>query len=207
MAKNPPSKGSSAKIRFIMLEADIVDGDINQITQAIQNAFRPNVPVQYRAQASDKAISGIIQDVVPNDREDVDDVASDERSIDGDARVPSANPRPSRPRKPSVPKVIEIDLKTEPAWERFAKEHDPKTDFDKFLTVAFWLKEHRHIDAITADHAYTCFRAVGWSTAISDFSKPLRNLRDRQFMASGAVRGEFAINHLGTDRVIKLKAK
>ncbi|MES0100947.1 hypothetical protein [Mesorhizobium sp. M0019] len=40
MAKQSTSKNGTSRIRFIMLDAEIPEGDLNQITLAIQNALR-----------------------------------------------------------------------------------------------------------------------------------------------------------------------
>lgn len=206
MAKSTQPKGGSAKIRFVMLEADISDGDLDQITQAIQNAFRPTTVVQYRPPAIERVALGTSSE--PLAESDASIVESDETESGSVVKQNGGGgSRQAKPRRSKTPSVIEIDLKAEPAWVDFAKEHDPQTDFDRFLTVALWFKEARSTSAITADHAYTCYRAAGWSTGIPDFSKPLRNLRDRQFMTSGQNPGEFSINHLGIDRVLKLKEK
>jgi len=204
MAKSNPTKGTSAKIRFVMLEADISDGDLTQITQAIQNAFRPNAVVQHRSAATPAIASASLE------IDAQDEVALDHglpEDFDGREHNHVVSSRASKPRKPPALNVLDLDLKTDRSWEDFAKEHDPQSDVDKFLTVAVWFKEHRATDAITADHVYTCFRAIGWSTSIPDFGKPLRNLKQHKFMGSGPNRGEFVINHLGIDKVLKLKVK
>ena len=206
MAKANPPKSGSAKIRFVMLEADIVDGDLDQITQAIQNAFRPNTVVQYKVAPQEKA--ALSAPILEQELPEADLVETNDDEGRTPSRANGSSPsRSSKPRKVKTPTVLELDLKSEPTWQDFAKEHDPQTDFDRFLTVALWLKEARSIAAVTADHVYTCYRAIGWSTSIADFAKPLRNLRDRQFMNTGPTPGEYAINHLGVDRVLKLKEK
>ena len=45
MAKTIPKTGGNSKIRFIMLEADLADGDLTQITSAITQAMRQGQPV------------------------------------------------------------------------------------------------------------------------------------------------------------------
>jgi hypothetical protein len=44
MAKQPLEAGSS-RIRFIMLDAEIPEGNLSQITSAIQNALKPVLPL------------------------------------------------------------------------------------------------------------------------------------------------------------------
>ncbi|WP_457586600.1 hypothetical protein [Ensifer canadensis] len=40
--------GGTSKIRFIMVEPEVADGDIGQITQAIQNALKTCPPTNQR---------------------------------------------------------------------------------------------------------------------------------------------------------------
>jgi hypothetical protein len=49
MAKSAGKSGGTSRIRFVMLDAEIPDGDLSQITQAIHNALKPATIVQQRA--------------------------------------------------------------------------------------------------------------------------------------------------------------
>jgi len=42
------SKGGTSRIRFIMLDAELPEGDLSQITSAIQNALQPTTIIQQR---------------------------------------------------------------------------------------------------------------------------------------------------------------
>lgn len=70
MAKNSSSRGSTpSRIRFIMVEAELGDGDVGQITRAIQNALRPPPPPSVKRIApatqghSKKALDGEVDGV------------------------------------------------------------------------------------------------------------------------------------------------
>ncbi|MES0099762.1 hypothetical protein [Mesorhizobium sp. M0019] len=125
-----------------------------------------------------------------------------------DAQMESATARPARegrPRKPTVPKVLELDLMSGGSFEAFANEHTPKNDTERNLVVLAWFKEHRPDEAVTANHVYTCYRAIKWPSGIDDFSWPLRALKKEQLVTSPH-RGQYAINHLGIARVEKMGA-
>ena len=207
MAKTSGTKGGggSSRVRFIMLDAELSDGDLTQITQAIQNALRlhPNShAAQQRliaqAPARPPAPNGNAAEGEP--AETNDEVAEGEET--GTA---AATPAPRGPRKLRTPKVLDLDLTGDPSFASFVEARKIPSDQMKFLTVAAWLKEARGIDEITADHVYTCYRAVKWSSGI-DFDQPLRNLKHRQYLDSKQ-RGHFSINHLGLAEVEKLAAK
>lgn len=211
MARNTTAKnvggGGPARIRLVILEAEAPDGDLSQITLAVQNALRsPD-----GAGSTRRAITTIAQKGPPaNDRpagdeaEDVEMSEADEAPSEGEASSASS-PRVSQPRRPpKTPAVIDVDLMTGVSFESFAREKNPSSDLKRFLVVAAWFKDHRQLSSITADHVYTCYRAVKWSTNITDFGQPLRNLKHRQLMGAGENKGEYSINHLGIAEVEKL---
>jgi hypothetical protein len=195
MAKASASKGGSSRIRFIMLEAELPEGDLSQVTQAIQNALKPATPAPRLLQVMRVSGEGDIADEVLEQIE-ADDVGEEEA-----VTQPKA-PRNQAPRRYKSPDVVEIDLDKAVSFVDFATPKAPSSVADKYLTVAAWFKEERNTPAITQDHVYTCFRKIGWSTSIDDFNAPLRKLKHAK-LVSGDTSG-FIINHLGLDRVRKL---
>lgn len=201
MAKQPTSKSGTARVRFIMLEAELPEGDLSQIASAIQNALKPtSLVIQQRLQqvASPAALVNGGQDAEMEIEAEF--VASEEV---GDASPPVRSPKESKPRKPTAMKVLSIDLKTEPSFEAFANSHVPKNDTERNLVALAWFKEHRPNESVTANHVYTCYRAMKWPAAIDDFPSILRSLKSQQLVTSPG-RGQFEINHLGIDRVEKM---
>ena len=196
MAKGAAKSGSS-RIRFIMLEAELHDGDLSQVTQAIQNALKP-----VAAQAP-----RLIQVVRSSGESDVnlDDLLEDPEVGELDEQVataPRPSAKPSKPRAYKSPDVVEVDLDKAVSFIDFAAPKNPGSILEKYLTVAAWFKEQRDTPAITQDHVYTCFRKIGWSTSIDDFNRPFRKLKSQKYV-SGDTSG-FVINHLGLDKVHKL---
>jgi hypothetical protein len=200
-SKGGGSGGGPSRVRFIMLDADLNDGDLTQITQAIQNALRPQsngpparVPQQIRLPVlppTDEEIT-----VSPEGHIDEPEVVVDEQP-----RAASGSREPRPPRKFRTPQVLtDVDLNSPVSFFDYAKDRNLTSDRKKYLAVAAWFKEHRGVDAISADHVYTCFRAIKWNTQIDDFQAPLRALKRDQFMGSTG-RGLFAINHLGLAEV------
>jgi hypothetical protein len=203
MAKSAPQKptSGSARIRFIMLEAEIPEGDLSQFTHAIQHALRPaaiSVP-------SPRITSPPTQRV-PDHSDEVEaladlpsvETAIEERELAEEA-TPTQAPRRSPPR---TPKVLDIDLISEPSFATFADEKKPNNHSKRYLLVAAWFKQARGIDAITADHVYTCYRSVKWPCDVTDFAQPLRTLKHRQKMTQ--TDEAFVINHLGLQEVDEL---
>lgn len=202
VAKQQNSRGGTSRIRFIMLDAEIPEGDLNQITSAIQNALKPTTTVIQQRLPATSATSTLS-----------DGAQDTELEIDGEAVVSeeethseAASPRPSREprtRKPTSMKVLELDLTSEPSFESFANSHVPKNDTERNLVALAWFKECRPDEVVTANHVYTCYRSMKWPSGIEDFPSILRSLKQSQLVKSVG-RGQFEINHLGIARVDKM---
>lgn len=197
MAKSSGTKtNASSKIRFVMVEAELEAGDIGQITQAIQNALRgptiPSVPV--KRLATTPIASG-----TPEPETELEEVDESEST------TAESLPSKSRgPRKPSAaPNIVPLDMNADVSLASFAQGKDTQSQNKKYLVSAAWLKEHRGINGVTADHIYTCFRSMGWPTNIPDFWQPLRNLKSRRYFTTNEA-NEYEINHIGLDFVRKL---
>jgi hypothetical protein len=201
MAKTAIGKSAGpSRVRFIMVEAEIADGDIGQITQAIQNALRgPSPGIQRVVQPTGPQL--ISQEASKPDAEvEIED--EDETTVETAPR----SVKPKTARKPAAtPNVVEIDLSSDPSLASYAQKANPKSDRKRYLVILAWLKEHRGINAITADHIYTCYRSLKWPTAINDFGQPLRNLKVDQLVTSPE-KGSYTINHLGIAEVEKMLA-
>lgn len=197
MARSSQPKSGASRVRFIMLEADIQDGDLAQITQAIQNALRPAAPPVTRLIQATPLANGDAADLA------VDDYV-EEFPADEDVRVE----RPARNRKSRVartPTVLDdIDVDSSPGLKEFIAQFDLKSGVDKYLVIALWFRDARGVQTITVDHIYTCFRLLGWSTASADFSKTLRNLRDEQSLRGGA-RDGYCLTLTGAGKIEEKK--
>jgi hypothetical protein len=179
-----------SRIRFVMVDAEIAEGDVASVTHAIQSALRGPAPntVMKRIAAPPPQANGVA-DVAESEL--VNETAAEE--IDAVDVTPAA-PKAKTPRKPAPkPSVIPIDITSEPPLSSLA---DPKSNHRRYLAIAAWLHDHRGIEAITSDHIYTCYRHLSWPTDILDFAQPLRELKHKQYFTTPE-RGKYAINQLG----------
>lgn len=177
MAKQSSSRGGTSRIRFIVVEAELQEGELAQVTQVLQNAFKTQQVFPVRPQAARIASSSTVDEVAfePDEHE------SDDDFVEHVQPSPPRNPRKARPSR--VPNVVnDLDPKTDPSLRDFVAGYDAKSGFEKYLAIALWLRDARSTNTFTVDHIYTCFKLLGWSTNSSDFSKPLRNLADNQFL-------------------------
>jgi hypothetical protein len=206
MAKSASGKGGGpARIRFVMLDAEAPDGDLSQITLAVQNALRSSDG----AAGARRLITTVSPKAVPSANgidEPVEEVVED--SVE-EAASPVA-PRTTstrQPRKGKTPTVVnDVDLNAPMSFADFARAKNPTSNQKRHLVVAAWFKLHRNQDTITVDHIYTCYRSIGWPCNIPDFAQPLRELKHDQLLELRG-KGIYAINHLGLDKVDKLKGE
>lgn len=185
-----------ARIRFIMVDAELPDGDLTQISQAIQNALKPQVVALPRAasnQFSTPAASAIqSQDSVDSD--EIDATGGDEGEPAAPAR---ASTRVAKPRPVRTPKVLDnLDMDTEPSFLSFVAGKKITSDRRRYLLAALWLKQHRSVSEVTVDHIYTCYRWAKWPVDIPDFGGTLRKLASIQHMKKKG-KGKYEITHLG----------
>ncbi|WP_087002218.1 hypothetical protein [Rhizobium sullae] len=195
MAKGTTGKtGGTSKIRFIMVEAEIADGDIGQITQAIQNALKTSSP------ATTQRIAGPSVKAVAREAEiDGDDEVEEAEVVEIETPVRPPRPKVQRAAKPA-PEVLEIDMTSGTSLANYVHGANPKSNNKRYLLIAAWFKEHRETPAVTAAHVYTGFRTLKWPTSIPDFSQPLRDLKFTKYMTVPE-KGHYAINHLGIAEV------
>ncbi len=198
MAKTA-NKAGGTSLRFVMVDAEIAEGDIGPITQAIQNALRAPAPVQRLAAppASKPVVVDANGEHIPESDPDVEE---DVEVVDAAPETP----RQRAPRKPApTPNIIEIEMNNGVSLAAFVQGKDSKSHHKRFLIAAAWLKEHRNTDVVSDDHIYTCYRSLGWPTNIPDFAQPLRDLKAKKFF-NLPERARYAINHIGLAYVQKL---
>ena len=189
MAKNTQKSGGTARVRLIVLEAELPDGDVSQLAAALQNAIRSPAPPVIK-----RLTSTTTPQVNGGSEQPAEEVYEEDQGEVDAVDVTPVSPKPKTPRKAAPkPTVIDIDITSEPPLSSLS---DPKSNHKRYLAIAAWLHDHRKIEAVTADHIYTCYRHLGWPTDILDFAQPLRELKHKQFFTTPE-RGKYAINQLG----------
>ena len=177
-----------------MLEADLSEGDLGEVTAAIQNALRPKQ--QHYVIQQTNANASLEQDTSLDDLEEMVDDVDD----DGDTKARGTYKRKTTYR---TPKVVEITLDKSPSLKDFVAHHPPSSLTDKHLVILGWAEECSDLDALNVDQVYTAFRHLGWPSHQKDFSQPLRDLKKRQLI-EGSAKDGFKINHIGRGRVEEL---
>ncbi len=192
------SGGGTSRVRFVLFDAEVPDGEMGSLMQTIQNALRlPSpAPTVQRIAAAPKATAA--EPPLGEQPTEVIEDAEFEEAL----HQPAARPRAQR-KTPKAPNVVEMDMKSDVSLADFAKGKDAGSHHKRYMIAATWLKEHRGIDAVTADHIYTCYKSMNWPTNVPDFAQPLRELKSAKLFTQPG-KGLYAINHIGVDKVKNL---
>ncbi len=198
--KKGGSGSGGSKIRFVMLDAELRDGDITEITHAITSALR-------QAQPGQRLIPAAAPDAPEAGQNGKEAVGQQEREDEVEEIVETEDvaPRSAKPRKSSNPRVLsEVDLNSgEMPFATFAEQKGlPKQALKRYLLVAYWFKKYRNTPSVSQDHVFTCYKKMGWGTGTADFAQPLRDLS--RFGRGDFTPPNFTINHIGEDLVEKM---
>jgi hypothetical protein len=92
VAQQPTSKGGTSRIRFIMLDAEIPEGDLSQITAAIQNALKPTTTIIQQRLPSTQASAAL-----PNGSQDTEvEIEGESLELEEEAQPEATDPRSAR---------------------------------------------------------------------------------------------------------------
>lgn len=183
-----------------MLEADLADGNLAELTQAITNALKPAAPARYVSAPQQRVLNGS-GDAVSDDGEELEEQSGAEAQEEAPTAAPARGPRGTgKPRKSKPPEYIPDLIADREAFKAFAKEKATTSRNRQYLVAALWLKENANSSTVNADKIYTCFKTAGWSIGFNDWRAPFDNLVHTEHMRK-VTPGEFAINPLGEDTV------
>lgn len=124
-----------------------------------------------------------------------------------EVEIQSSAPAPKSPRRTlRSPEVLDLDLTSgDLSLEDLLSEVPTTKTNERYLLIAYWLKESRSLDGVTMDHIHTGFRHMGWQTP-RDAGQPLRDLKKNGWFHKGEGKGEYRINHVGENHVMKLRS-
>jgi hypothetical protein len=194
MAKNSGKTGGTSRIRFIMVDAEIADDQIQSVTQAITSALRgPNTVTTKRVPAPTPQLNG---GNGAAEYAEEPEVLDESEEVDAVYVTPAAPKRKTQRRVGPKPTMIPIETDCEPPLSSLV---DPKSNHKRYLMIAAWLHDHRNTPVVTQDHIYSCYRLLGWPTDILDFAQPLRELKHKQYFTTPD-RGKYEINQLGLQK-------
>jgi hypothetical protein len=202
---NGPS-GERNKFRLLFVDGDLSTEGMQQLTQALTNAFRP-VAIPSRRPPTLKGGLDSVENGNDVSQEDELDDAGDQSMTSEPLQVSSETVAPRTPRKRTRPPLptyqADLDLTSQSVpFKAFASQIAPKKHSRRYLIVAAWFKDHAGRDAIGTDDIYTCYKTVGWPLSIADWDKPLRQLVNQDWMRR-VEEGRYTITPLGEDKLTR----
>jgi hypothetical protein len=204
-----PKKSDSGnrpnRVRFVLLEADLSDGNFIELTHAITQALKP------QGGTAQKLLPPT-QRVIPATSSSADDPAGTldlDPEDEADVAEPEADSSPKAPRsraKLPLPKYLhDLDLNgSGNSFKDFVASSSPKSHLKRYLASAYWLKEHGGSPTINADKVYTCYKTASWPLGISDWDANFRNLVKSDQLRRVSP-GEYEITPLGEDKLQSAK--
>lgn len=193
----------SNKIRFVLVEADISDGNLSELTHAITNALKssyaPARPLPPRAPAPTLppgSQNGDEPEILEG--EEVETLESET----GEEDTPTTPKAARTPKKFKAPEYLpDLFADKGAAFKEFAKENAPDNKTKKYLVAAYWLKEYGNAPTVNADKIFTGYKTAGWSIGFNDWGQTFHNLVYTKHMRKEGK--EYALNPLGEDAVTK----
>lgn len=201
------AKEDKAKIKMTVIhfetESDnaTLQENIRAITQTLTRALASPQRAAY-ASAQLPSANGVATNPTTG-------VADEPDVLDAEVTAPSStsssSPSPKKragARTSRTPQPIELDLTSgDMPLKGFIEQKKPDGDIKRYLAIAYWLKKYRNINEVNMDHAYTCYRHLGWQVP-ADASRPLRAMKSTRYgwMTAGSTRGAYAINHIGENQ-------
>jgi hypothetical protein len=200
------AKEDKAKIKMTVIhfetESDnsTLQENIRAITQTLTRALASQPRVVY-APAHLPPPSSSTGTALETEIDDNSDILDGE--VESSSSTSSPSKEKSRRHQSRTPQPLELDLVSgSMPLKAFLEQKNPDGDTRKYLAIAYWLKKYSNTNEVTMDHAYTCYRHMGWQVP-ADAAQPLRTMKSRRYgwMTAGSVRGAYTINHLGENVV------
>lgn len=201
MAPKKPSESAprSNKIRFVLVEADISDGNLSEMTHAITSALKPSITTFRPAlrPAAPQTLPPSNNGAAPEEEEP--EIQAEPEAAEAQDDEESAAAKPAKPKaKLPLPKYLpDLDLTGGGTpFKQFAEEKAPKKHVKRYLVAATWLKEYGGSETINTDKVYTLYKTAGWPLGITDWDANFRSAVNRNLMQRKSP-GEYAITPLG----------
>lgn len=183
------------KVRFLEIEAEGGSDAILEGLRTVSAAFSKEGTKIINGHPPTRILSSnnVARPTGPKNGELFEEIAQPETQPEEDADMVKAEPfeeagesKPKTKRKlPSANLLPEIDIeKGNPNLRAFAEAKQPKTDHERYMICAAWLKKEYGLNAINIDHIHTCFMGLGWKPP-EDLGSAFRKMKNKRFNQNG----------------------
>jgi hypothetical protein len=206
----PKEDKAKIKMTVIQFETESENATLQENVRAITNTLiRALAPQPRGIQAPPPLPNGSGNNATNNGKHpeqgSLFDDTDNADAIDGELTPAASKPKAkSHSRQLPVPQPLELDLTSgDMPLKVFLEQKKPVGDNKRYLVIAYWLKKNLNINQIDMNHAYTCYRFIGWNVP-ADASSPLRVMKKQGWMTKGSNKGAYSINHIGENVVIEM---
>jgi hypothetical protein len=158
MAKK--SSGGQGRIRFLYADVAGDNETIQESMKALQLAMAKSMPNSRPVISPGANGRGAAAAAIEYQQDDTDLAEVDNDMV---VDVPAETKPRTKRKPPQMSLVKDLDLRPEgePTLREFFAELNPDTQTQKVAVFVYYLHHKAGIEAITANHVFTCFKEVG----------------------------------------------
>jgi uncharacterized protein YjhX (UPF0386 family) len=198
--------GDKSRFRVLLIEGDVLPGELQVFAQTLAAAIRPTAPAPLPPRVAPAAIhtskvpateQSLFTGVVPEEEpEPAIEPAPQPKPRDGAAKKKLRTPQP----------VPGLEFTSGPkSLKDYLEEQQPDGDAKRYLAMTWWLREYRQIAEVGADHIYSCYRSMNWNVP-DDVLSVFRRLKRQAWVEKGSDPGHYKVNHIGEGQLRKAAA-
>jgi hypothetical protein len=204
------SSVDNGKLTVVVLQVEGGNETLRQGIRSLEAAIEKLGPTQPTMVIAKKTVgqllskSGPLTDAGP-DAEKFEQLELEGTLSDEDDTVLQEVETPKRRLKRyRTPKIVDVDFSKSPPLKLMFEEHgSPQESMSPWLIFSAWFKKVEGTAEISADHVYTALKHLDLEVP-KDLLKPFSNLKGVGCVTSSKP-GYFGINHIGEERLRKLK--
>lgn len=198
-----PSDKGRVKVRVIEFEMEGSNQTLRESIRDIVGAIGRS-QIQRPAQLAAPSRDGAAARAAPTDSDEVVDAEIAQGDGADFPEETDSGGGSRRQRFLRTPKVLDdLDLVTGPmSLKEFLEKLNPTSDINRYAAIAYWLKEVRNVEEVTADHIHTGYKTMKWATP-ADASARLRQMKGTAYgyVSKGTKPGAYKFNHVGDGHV------
>ena len=195
MKSRENSERGRVKVRFLEIEADGGTSAILEGLRTVAAAFGKDTTKTVNGQPASKLMSqaNSARTLTPKNGELFEEITGsalpaeeDATLVESESLEPVETPKSKIKRKlPSAKLLPEIDIaRGDPNLRSFVEAKQPRTDLERYMVSAAWLRKEYGLAGISIDHIHTCFMGMGWKPP-QDLGAPFRKMKNKYFNKNG----------------------
>ena len=199
---NPPirnTEGSEEELMVVVLKlkgsGDTLKRGFDTLNNAFQAMIVPPAPTRKPvANGATKHLPGRTPTEDEMDDSHTLDAEYEEVGTEEEEEAPTA---PTKAKRSTYKFLSDFPLDiSDVHWQDYAKQKNPKTEHEKYLVAAEWITKNAGNEVFSANHVFSCFRAMSWSE-MKDFTQPMRQMKSKNSYFENPSRKSWKLTGLG----------